>query len=90
MLRARPGHVTSLVGKAAAAAALQDYATVGEAVETAQTYGLQVTFTCRYLSLGILTLSRGCRRARLSRVADFFPDSKRIDYERCLAFCNDK
>ena len=42
VLRARPGHVTSLVGKAAAAAARGDYATVGEAVEVAQMYGLRL------------------------------------------------
>jgi hypothetical protein len=42
VLQARPGHVTSLMGKAAAAATRGDYASVGEAVELAQVYGLRL------------------------------------------------
>jgi tetratricopeptide (TPR) repeat protein len=42
VLQARPGHVSSLMGKASAAAARGDYASVGEAVELAQVYGLRL------------------------------------------------
>ena len=42
LLRVRPGHVPSLVGKAAAAAALGKYSTAGEAIELAKANGFDL------------------------------------------------
>lgn len=94
VLAKRPNHVTSLVGKAAAAAALQDYASVGEAIETAQIYGLQLSLAASETKVAygtaLMELARGLiKETRFKESQALLRAALKVDASRTMPYAID-